>query len=282
MPEIPPVLLDNLPKIDVSGSGNVVVVALLMLFVVVAGYIFIKKNPLKKFPVTVKVNEHLKNGQINPEWTSGRSVGKVGEFQEYELKNGDKTKVPGYAKLERMGKKFFLELDKMDDGRYIPHVDRYVKEEPAGKVQETEVFSWPDPMDPKKTITKTETKEKELALASYEVSLTHDDTNWLIQTIRENMAKFSDNSFWSKYGFQLSIMIIIFASMMLLYVAVQYGAIPVIDRAEKMAGANGEIVKLWANETDKWIEHENTQTNLMLTIVKMLSEIRGINGTVIP
>lgn len=251
-----------------SGGMGYLVLPVAIFIILIAAYLFLKKNPIKSYPVMVKVNEHLKNGDIVPSWTKGRSIGKLGEFQQYELANGEKTAVPGYVNLQRMGRGFFLELDKFDNGRYIPHDDKFVEEKTIQKIKVID----PD--------TKQE-KEMEMSVAAYTASLKVSETNWLTQTIKENIALFQENTFWKKHGIEIVLMILIFASLMLVYVSVQYGVIPILDKGEKIQAGTASIVAQFNNITDKWIAHEEYQDNIIAEIVRQLAALRGVNATII-
>lgn len=268
--------------INIPGGSSVLIVMLLG-GIAIIGYMFFRKNPLKKFTVTVKVNEHLKNGKLYTYFTAGRLTGRFGEFREYQLKNGDRTRVPSYSDLSPMGGgKFFLELDKFEDGRYGPHRDEY-KEAKNEKGKDVEVIEGkPGILGIGGTPDQKTEKEKEYAVALYNTDMNHDDINWLTQTIFQNIAKFSEGSFLAKYGKDIAMVLIIFAGVIFIYASVQYGLIPITKEVEAIAGTNVVFAQTWANTTDKWIQYENDRSVVLLEILKQIKEIRGGNLTVIP
>lgn len=288
MPEIPNQVSDAfgtfIPQMpDVGGLGNIIVILIFALICGLAVIIFFKKNPLKKYGVVVKVNEHLKNGERNTVWTEGRSLGKIGEFREYELKNGDKTKKVSYKDLVKMtGGKFFLELDKFEDGRYIPHRDRYVAVDTKTPDQIEEYIEVPNPDNPEKTIKQKVLvdKEKQYAQALYQADINHDDVNHLVQTIKENLLAFGSSSFWSKYGLPVFFIVGTFAMLMLIYVTVQYGAVPIIDGLKDVTGSIQGTVAIQQNITDKWLQQQQIQNEVTQQLIAELRATRT-GGTVI-
>ena len=279
-PSVPPALTNVvagwIPTFDPLVTQGIIA-GVLFIIIGITVFFILKKNPLKRWPVTIKVNEHLKNGQKNTEWTKGRISGKFGQFREYELKNGDKTRIPSYQSLTKISRgKFFLELDKFEDGRYSPHIDKF-REKVTKTGTETVLEPNPNPLDKDKLIPVN--KDREYAQAIYDIELNHDDVNYLVQTFRENFEKFKSASWWKRYGLEIAIMFVIFSAIMLVYGSVQYGAIPVLEDTQVIAGQNTRAIELLSNATEKWIYFTDQQFQI---IREILAELRAFrNATVI-
>lgn len=268
----------NFPGFDFGGIAQAVGIGILLIAIIGLIIVFKKKNPIKSYPTTVLVHEILKDGKPYPYLTKGRRVGKYSEFQEYELKNGDKTQAFSFRDLSVLpnGKKF-LELDKLEDGRYIPHKSNF-----KGTIQKTTKVMVPNPMDPKKMVE----KDLEYAVNLYDLEANQDDVNHTIEQIRRDIKQFSATGFWNKYGFQIIVVMAIFANAMLTYVAIQYGVIPINNQGGEIARQNAITMERFENVTTQWFEYQTRlsqerQHELVLFARFLNVSLDGINGTVI-
>lgn len=269
---------------DFAGIFQAVGIGILILGFVVAIYFFRKRSPIKRFPTKVLVYEILKDGKPYPYFTQGRRVGKYSDFQEYELKNGDRTQAFSLRDMTALpnGKKLLI-LDKLEDGRYIPHKSRLTETKKEIRKIWVDV---PNPMDPKKTI--KQEKELEYAVNLWDMEIKQDDINHTIEQIRRDIKQFSLTGFWSKYAIPIIIVMAIFANAMLVYISMQYGVLPTLDRVSGTVQAMERNQERQENMTAQWLqsqERQNQQRQQELMIFARILNVSldgVVDGTVIP
>ena len=268
-----------LPNFNINWGQiiQLILAIVLLFFFIIAIYLLRKKSPIKRFPTVVLIHEILKDEKTVPILTAGRRVGKLSEFQEYELKNGDMTQPFSLRDLQALpnGKKF-LELDKLEDGRYIPHRDVFKET----KNENLKVMV-DDPDNPGKQIE----GNLEHAINLYDFELTQNDINHTIDQIRRDIEKFSLPGFWNKYGKEFLLIIFMFTMSMGIYIYGQQVLVPMIDRGTSISQQNAQATADFKNVTYQIMEsmeRQNIQNQYILILMARLLNVSiPGNGTVI-